>query len=161
MTLRIVAVAVVALMLSACGGHGQMDQGTTTGVQLSHNNYRVLKAGASGSSTGFWFLFIPIVPRSYASAQADLYRSVGEPLEGRSVALANKTEDRSFFTLLLFSLPRLTVTADVVEFTDAPTATRRDNPADLSGTSVAPDVSRGCTQLGNTVRCDEPRRLER
>jgi len=152
---RIVAAAMLALTVAACSSRGQMDQGTNTGVVLSHNNYRVLKAGASGTSTGFWFLFIPIVPRSYADAQADLYKSVGEPLQGRSVALATKTEDRTFFTLLLFSLPRLTVTADVVEFTDSPTATPRQAPTEQQGSSVAPDASRGCSMIGNTVRCDD------
>jgi hypothetical protein len=155
MNRRIVAAALVALTLAACGGRGRMDEGTNTGVVLSHNNYRVLKAGATGTSTGFWFLFIPIVTRSYAAAQADLYRSVKEPLEGRSVALANKTEDTSLFTLLLFSLPRLTITADVVEFTDSPTATPRQPPLEQHGSSVAPDASRGCSMIGNTLRCDD------
>ena len=37
---------------------------------------------------------------------------------GRSTALANVTEDRSMMFFLLFSLPRLTITADVIEFLD-------------------------------------------
>jgi hypothetical protein len=49
-----------------------------------------------------------------------MYKSVGEPLTGRAVALANETEDRSSFTLLLFSIPRITITADVIEFIDSP-----------------------------------------
>jgi hypothetical protein len=36
------------------------------------------------------------------------------------VALANQTEDRSSLYLILFSIPRVTITADVIEFTDAP-----------------------------------------
>jgi hypothetical protein len=34
------------------------------------------------------------------------------------VALTNKTEDRSTWYLILFSIPEITVTADVIEFTD-------------------------------------------
>ena len=53
-------------------------------------------------------------------AKAALYKSVGEPLTGRSVALANQTEDRSSMYLILFSIPKVTITADVVEFNDKP-----------------------------------------
>jgi hypothetical protein len=151
------AMAAIALLaLTSCAGRGRMDEGTSTGVQLTHNNYRVLKAGAAGTSTGFWVLFIPIKPRSYADAKADLYKSVGQPLEGRSVALANQTEDWSFFTLLLFSLPKLTVTADVVEFTDTPTATPNQPPITYPGSSISPSPD-DCTTIGNTMRCGNGR----
>jgi hypothetical protein len=54
----------------------------------------------------------------YAKAKASLYKSVGEPLTGRAIALANQTEDRSIAVFILFSIPKITITADVVEFTD-------------------------------------------
>ena len=88
---------------------------------LTGNNYTMIHAGATGEDSGFYFLgFIPIVSPSYGDAKKDLYRSVGEPLEGRAIALANYTEDRSTLYLILFSVPTLSVTADVVEFTDTP-----------------------------------------
>jgi hypothetical protein len=62
--------------------------------------------------------FIHIVDPTHANAKASLYASVGQPLTGRSVALANETEDRSSLYLILFSIPKITVTADLVEFTD-------------------------------------------
>jgi len=52
--------------------------------------------------------------------QTKLYASVSEPLKGRAVALSNEMEDRSVLYLILFSVPKLTVTADVIEFTDQP-----------------------------------------
>ncbi len=122
------------LLLVGCTSRGRMDEATGTQVSLAQNNYRVLKAGATGSSSGFWLLFIPISGPSYADAKEDLYRNAGLPLEGRSVALANTTEDRSFFTLLLFSIPTVKITADIVEFTDRPTATG----APLQGQTVPP-----------------------
>jgi hypothetical protein len=45
--------------------------------------------------------------------------------------LANQTEDYSRFTLILFSLPKATLTADVVEFIDpnSPPLTQSFTPA--------------------------------
>jgi len=43
---------------------------------------------------------------------------VEEPLTGRAVALANQLEDRSTFYLILFSIPKVTITADAIEFTE-------------------------------------------
>ena len=79
----------------------------------------MIKAGAIGHSSGFKLLgIIPFASPNYAEAKTDLYKSVGEPLTGRSVALANQTEDRSSIYLILFSIPKVTITADVIEFTD-------------------------------------------
>ena len=39
------------------------------------------------------------------------------PMEGRAAAVANVTQDSSKLNLLLFSIPKITVTADIVEFT--------------------------------------------
>jgi hypothetical protein len=41
-------------------------------------------------------------------------------MTGKSLALANATEDRSSLYLVLFSIPRISVTADVIEFIDVP-----------------------------------------
>jgi len=97
-----------------------MQQNTGTAVSLQGNNYKVVKAGAKGESSGFYLLgIIPIVSPNYADAKANLYFSSGEPLEGRSIALANTTQDSSTLYLILFSVPRITVTADIIEFTGA------------------------------------------
>jgi len=53
----------VFIFLSACASVGKMDRaGTGTSVNLNHKNYRVLKQAAIGRDTGFWLLFIPILP---------------------------------------------------------------------------------------------------
>ena len=95
---------------------------TQTEVSLSHGNYKMVKAGAEGRSYGFRFLLgiIPITAPSTADARADLYQNVDQPVNGRSVALVNVTEDRSTTWLILFSIPKIVITGDVVEFnTDA------------------------------------------
>jgi len=92
---------------------------TQTQIDLNHANYRMIKAGAEGRSYGFRFLLgiIPITAPNTAAARADLYNHVGESVTGKSVALINVTEDRSTTWLLLFSIPKLVITGDVVEFT--------------------------------------------
>ena len=112
----------LGLILSGCQSYsnGSMPQSTATSVSLQENNYKVVKAGATGQSTGFYLLgILPIVQPNFAEAKSSLYQSIGQPLEGRSVALANQTQDSSSLYLILFSLPKIVVTADVVEFTHA------------------------------------------
>jgi hypothetical protein len=91
---------------------------TQTQVSLDRANYKVLKAGAEGSSYGFRFFLgiIPITSPSVATARADLYRNLGQSVNNKSVALVNVMEDRSTTWLLLFSIPKLVITGDVVEF---------------------------------------------
>jgi hypothetical protein len=115
----IASLGVLAWFGTGCASQGDL-RGNNTGtqVELKGNNYKVIKAGAVGESTGFDLLgLIPIVPPTAAEAKVTLYRDVGEELKGRSIALANQTEDRSYLYLILFGIPKITITADVVEFT--------------------------------------------
>lgn len=93
---------------------------TQTQINLTHGNYTMIKAGAIGRSYGFRFLLgiIPLAAPSTAAARADLYRSLDQPVNGKSIALINTVEDRSTTWLLLFSVPKLVVTGDVVQFAD-------------------------------------------
>ena len=109
----------VSIFLFGCAAQqgGSFRQSTGTGVSLSKNNYKVIKASATGQSTGFrLFGIIPFVSPSYAEAKKQLYASAGESLGGRAVALANQTEDRSTLYVILFSIPKLTLSADIIEF---------------------------------------------
>jgi len=115
------SLAFLTFILTGCTtSEGEFKQRTDTSVQLAGNNYRVIKAGASGDSKGFYLLgLIPILAPSYADAKTDLYGKLGRSVEGKSVALANQTEDRSSLYLILFSIPKVTISADVIEFTQA------------------------------------------
>ncbi len=98
---------------------GEFRQATGTQVALDRDNYKIVKAGVRGESTGFKLLgIISIAAPSYADAKAALYQNTGENLTGRSIALANQTEDTSGINLLIFQIPKVTITADVVEFND-------------------------------------------
>ena len=114
-------IALSALLFAGCASHGNYPANNTTDVRLSGNNYRLIQPGAIGKSYGFELLGIfPIVSPTASEAKANIYKCVTEPLQGRSIALANQTYDRSTLYLILFSVPRFTVTADIVEFTGNP-----------------------------------------
>jgi thiol-disulfide isomerase/thioredoxin len=103
---------------------------TQTQVSLTHGNYKMVKAGAEGKSYGFRFLLgiIPITAPSTADARADLYSKLGQDVTGRSVALVNVTQDRSTTWLLLFSIPKIVITGDVVEFAEENPPPAANNP---------------------------------
>lgn len=116
----VLATCVTSLFFGGCANNqGEFRQNTATGVNLAKSNYKVVKAGVRGESKGFKLLgIIPFSSPNYADAKASLYASADENLAGRSIALANQTEDRSSTYLILFSIPKVTVTADIIEFTD-------------------------------------------
>ena len=117
-TSLLAAIAASTLLLAGCSSEGAYHASNTTQVNLTGNNYHVLKTGVTGKSYGFSLLgFIPIVSPMHSEAKANIYSALNEPLQGRSIALVNNTEDRSSLYLILFSIPSVTVTADVVEFT--------------------------------------------
>jgi hypothetical protein len=106
------------LTVTGCASRGFFPHSTGTQVDLSKNNYKIVKANAIGVSRGFNFLgIIPIVPPTYTRAMSDLY-SKASITEGSAQALINVTQERSTLYLILFSIPELTVRADVIEFHD-------------------------------------------
>jgi hypothetical protein len=134
----ILACGALAWLVTGCASQGEFRQSSGTQVSLAGDNYKVVKAGAKGQSSGFYFLgFIPIVSPNMADAKQSLYESVGEPLTGRSVALSNETEDRSALYLILFSIPRYTITADVVEFTSKDGTSKNITSKDVNSKDVA------------------------
>ena len=108
--------------MQGCGGSiNTMPQATGTGVELRGDNYKIVQAGAKGESTGFYLLgLLPLSHATYAEAKSNLYLYSGETLKGRSIALANQTYDHSVVYLILFSIPKITLTADIVEFSGKP-----------------------------------------
>jgi hypothetical protein len=118
------AAAGLALILAAGGCSSSRvelrgQSTTTTAVALNGKNYRMIKAGAVGTSHGFKLLGIfPFASPHHSTARSKLYASVDQPLTGKAVALTNELEDKSTLYLILFSVPKLTLTADVIEFVD-------------------------------------------
>ena len=123
MSIPLIATLTAAMFMAAGCASSRVENtmpSTQTQVNLNHANYKVIKAGAEGRSYGFRFLLgiIPITSPSSAAARADLYQSVNQPVNGKPVALINVSEDRSTTWLILFSIPKLVITGDVVEFKD-------------------------------------------
>ena len=110
----------------------------STQVQLAGNNYRVLQTNIVAKSGGFKLLgIITIKSPSYVKAFSRLYAKAGIA-EGQPQALANVVYETVGMNLIIFSLPKLRVRADLVEFTglpefgtEGPTAVRvRERPRD-------------------------------
>lgn len=91
---------------------------TTTAVNLSRQNYKIVKANAIGGSVGFSFLgLITLKSPGYDEAMTKLYQHAGVS-EGKAQALVNVVYENSSTYFILFALPKITVRADVIEFTD-------------------------------------------
>jgi hypothetical protein len=91
---------------------------TATEVQLSSGNFRIIKTNAVGSSWGVNFLGIfPLLSPDIVKALSNLYEN-GCVGEGRPVAIVNVVQQNTAPYFILFSIPRITVRADVVEFVD-------------------------------------------
>jgi hypothetical protein len=90
-----------------------------TDVRLQEANFIVTKTNVVGQSEGFSLLgIVTIVPAKFVEAMNRLYAQAGiQP--GRSQTLANLVLERNNTYFILFSLPRVSVRADVIEFTPA------------------------------------------
>jgi len=111
-------IILIFVLFTGCVSSGMFPHTTDTKVDLSKNNYRIIKANAIGKSSGFKLLgIIPIISPKYTKAMKDLYSEIGIS-EGKARALVNVTQERSSIYLILFSIPELTVRADIIEFID-------------------------------------------
>lgn len=121
--MRIGSIFVVIIMMLSLAGcaisRGEMlPNSINTTVDLSQGNYRIVKANAIGVSKGIKILgLIPLSLPKHSIAMEDLVLDAGIE-EGKAQALINVTEERTDVFLGLFSIPKLRIRADVVEFTD-------------------------------------------
>ncbi|WP_460595191.1 DUF6567 family protein [Geomonas sp. Red276] len=101
---------------------------TNTLVQLNGQNYRIVKTNVTGSSRGFSLLgFITVVSPNYIKAVQHLYKEAGIT-EGRALAIANIAQQDTAPYFVLFSLPKITLRADVIEFTGPPLTAPSQQP---------------------------------
>jgi len=119
---------ICAALVTGCATHGDGSyrSDNVTDTILSEGNYEVVKPGAEGTSKGFKLLGIPLVRPSHASARSDLYEDVEQPLTGRAIALTNQREEPSTLNFLLFQIPRIKVSADVIEFKEETAAAKSE-----------------------------------
>jgi hypothetical protein len=100
---------------SGFGGQQPLLQ-STTAVQLTSRNYRIVKTNAVGSDWGINLLgLIPLVSPDYVKVVKELYEA-GGVAEGKPQAIVNVVQQQTSPYFILFSIPRITIRADVVEF---------------------------------------------
>lgn len=150
-----IVAGIFALMLSGCSTADMSESGqdSNANVQLTQGNYTVVKANAKGTSRGFKLLgLIPFNRASYADAKEDLYKSAGEDMTGRSIALTNQSEDKSSFYIILYSVPKITLSADIIEF-DTPAPAQ---PAAIQTVEVQPAVAPVAVPAATTNAVETP-----
>ncbi len=92
-----------------------------TEVRLQNANFIVTKTNVLGQSKGFSLLgVLTIVPAKFTTAASRLYTQA-EMQQGRPQTLANMVMEKDSLYLVLFSIPRTAIRADVIEFIPAPT----------------------------------------
>jgi len=108
----------LTLLLVGCSAAGNFPHTSATNVDLAKKNYRVVKANAIGTSTGFSLLgILPLACPRVAKAKQHLTENAYGDRDG-AFALINVTQEKSNTYLILFSLPKITMSADIIEFTD-------------------------------------------
>jgi hypothetical protein len=97
-----------------------------TDVRLQQANFVLTKTNVVGQSQGFALLgLLTIVPADFSKAMSRLQARAGmQP--GRAQTLANLVMERNSTYFILFSLPRVSICADVIEF--IPPATTNSPP---------------------------------
>lgn len=87
-----------------------------TEVKLTEGNFVTVKTNVVGQARGFSLLgFISMVPARFQTAMDRLY-SKAEMQTGKPQVLGNVVMEKTSAYWILFSIPRISVRADVVEF---------------------------------------------
>ena len=121
---KLLIVCLMLVFLTGCastivGGNKQFpNMAFVQKVELSGNNYKVIKTNAVGRSWGFSLVLglIPVLDPSYDKAMTDLYQSAGVG-EGKAIALINVIQQREDWNMFAFAIPKLVIRADIIEFT--------------------------------------------
>jgi hypothetical protein len=112
--------AAVAPLSSAIGGGGapasNLEVRSSTEVRLQQGNFVVIRTNVVGASKGFKLLgFITFHPATLNTAMNRLYAQA-QAQHGRPQTLTHLIVERSGIYVILFSIPRVTVRADLIEF---------------------------------------------
>ena len=108
--------AVLSLVLLTTGCNSPFPTAQTIGVKVdpAKGDYKVVARGISGSSQGTRVLFMTSAP-SYEEAIKEVYRNAAiRP--GDNYALVNCTETKSIKDYFFWEFPKITITADIIEY---------------------------------------------
>ena len=113
---------------SMLGGRPPEDVHEQTSVNVSQDNFVLVKTNVCGLSKGFSLLgFITIYPATLGKAVNRLY-GAAQLRPGEPQFVANLIIEHSSSFWILFGIPRTEVHADIVEFRPAPPASVRGKP---------------------------------
>lgn len=133
-----IAMGILAMVaLSGCAQTGMFAAGNLTTVELSEPNYRVVAVGVSGEAKAGYLLGVSFstgmqtgslalariggTGQLYKEAMENLWKEFEKehgPVAGRRLALSNVRYDADNRNLLLYTDVKLSIRADVIEFTD-------------------------------------------
>lgn len=130
---KIIALLGLVLLCAGCAGVAASQVPSTLGtlnpntstleihnqteLKLSEGNFSVMKTNVVGQSRGFSLLgFITLVPARFQTAMDRLYGKA-QMQAGRPQTLGNLVMEKTSAYWILFSIPHVSVRADVVEFT--------------------------------------------
>jgi hypothetical protein len=100
----------------------------STAVTLAENNFRIVEPNVIAKSRGFKLLgFITLKKASHTIAMSRLYEKA-QVETGRPQTIANVVHESGSMYLILFSIPKVTIRADLIEFT-GPLQGTNDLPA--------------------------------
>jgi hypothetical protein len=110
------AVAPVASLLHGTGATAGLEVHTQTSVRLEEANFVTVRTNVVGISKGFSLLgFITFRAATVNEAMNRLYTQAHAE-EGRPQTLANLIVEHSGIYVILFSIPKVAVRADLIEF---------------------------------------------
>ncbi len=124
-------------LFSGCASSGMHLSSTLTNVELSEANYKIVARSVHGEGKAGYILgasvgigvYAQVVGLARVSGDKALYgtamRNLWEnfeanhgSVEGRNLALININYDVENLNLLVYTRPRLTIQADIIEFLD-------------------------------------------
>jgi hypothetical protein len=104
------------LLTTGCSVFSRFPSQQVTSVDLGHKDFQIVQKSIVGTDQGFALLgFIPVTTPSMVDAMTSLMSKVDS--DGRSVAIVNVAEAIEADYWVLFSITRVKIRADVVEFT--------------------------------------------
>ena len=110
------AVAPLSSLLTGAGPAASTEVHTQTDVKLQEGNFVLIRTNAVGISKGFKLLgFITLRPATLTQAMDQLYADA-QAQHGRPQTLVHLVVEHSGIYVILFSIPQVSVRADLIEF---------------------------------------------
>lgn len=114
------AIAPLAPALTGAAPSTGLEVHSQTSIKLDQGNFITLRTNVVGMSKGFKLLgFITFRPATLNEAMNQLYVDA-QAQHNRPQTLANLIVERSGIYVILFSIPKVTARADLIEFLPAP-----------------------------------------